>query len=401
MRTTGVDGVDDELLKILREKTLAQYRKMQILYPKLFLPFGIDERENWNRWRRKSDWGDLAGMVRDVSVKIQFRARALLLVLSPILVEGRKRIPWTVRGKVELTRVFTGAEDYLDHGDRLIFSPGDESLIELALSFMEGFQELPMSLVERTLVNYSVLRRHILSILPETSPLALRAFEGYRFFDYSLCKELFRYPKHILTPLDLLLVRGSIPEKWRLLADETVWQEMVRQRTSQWGAELWGGYIGIVDRGLSCQPRSDEELPEKRYPLRVLRQQLEHVWSVDPEKFLSVSNADRFLGVFYEGGDELRNFGARLFRKIICSKEAAFLLFSQAESMCPSLENMAAGLVVTDALKKLGESDDRYERRLRGWLEAWLREKEKRALAERKGRKKETARKQALCGKAG
>lgn len=385
--------IQSELLEVLQAETLAQYERMQTLYPEVLLPFGSAEQRAWNRWRRKSDWSDLAGMVGDVSMKLPFRSRALLLLLSPVWVKG---IPWTVGPDAELTRVFTGAEDYLGSRGKRILSSADEALIELTLSFMEGFQNLPTSLIERALVNYSVLRRHILSILPEDSPLALKAFEGYRFFDYALCGERHHCLDHILTPLELLLVRGSIPEVWKLRADEMVWAEIVRQGKSQQGVELWKRYLGIINKGLSRQPRSDEELPETMYPLRVLKQQLEHIWSVAPEELLDrESNASRFLDVFHKGKSDLRDFGQQLFQRMICSEEAASFWFSEVESMSSSLHGLA-GSVVSDAIRKLGGPRRKYAQQLLGWFEVWARKQQEASRNEREKQRKKTAQEQKL-----
>lgn len=370
--------IDVESLKILQERTLDQYAKVRREFPNLFLPFGSEERMIWNRWRRKADWSNLTGVVADTSLGMPFRSRALILLLSPKWTKGRKWLPWNVRKGAELTRVFIGAEDYLGPYDRGIFSSADEDLIDLALFFMEGFQNLPMSLIERTLVNWNILRRTILSVLHQNSPLARRAFEGYRWVDCAMCGERRHSLDHVLTPFEQFLTRGKIPELWKLKADKIVWEGVVWYGGLQLGEnELWKKYREIVYSGLSSEPRSDEEFPGERYPLRVFKQQLEQVWSVSPQEFLDCPmDAARFLGAFSEEDGQLQYFGRKIFKKMIHSKKAAFSWLSGVQSLSFSWDGLV-GAVVSEEVDKLGGPKDKYVKRLLGWFEAWQQKERK------------------------
>lgn len=388
--------IEVESLQILRKRTLDQYAKVRRMFPNLFLPFGEKERKAWNRWRRKSDWSYLTGIVADASLGMPFRSRALILLLSPVWIKGRKWLPWNVRRDTELTRAFVGAEEYLGHHDRGIFSFADEDLIELSLSFMEGFQNLPMPLIERTLVNWNILRRTILSVLHQNSPLARRAFEGYQWFDFALCGERRHSLDHEMTPFEQFLTRGEIPELWKLKADRIVWEMVVWYEELQRGSDLWKKYCEIVYGGLSSNPLSDEEFPGYRYPLRVFKQQLEQVWSVSPQKFLDCPmDAARFLGAFSGGDGQLQYFGREIFKKIIHSKEDAFSWFSGVRGLSFTWDGLVAS-VVSDAVDKLGGPEDEYVQRLLGWFEVWEKKQRKASQSDADRRQRVACRKQSL-----
>lgn len=388
--------IEVESLQILRKRTLDQYAKVRRMFPNLFLPFGEKERKVWNRWRRKSDWSDLTGIVADASLGMPFRSRALILLLSPVWIKGRKWLPWNVRRDAELTRVFIGAEDYLGPRDREIFSSADEELIELALSFMEGFQNLPMPLIERTLVNWNILRRTILSVLHQNSPLARRVFEGYRWVDCAMCGERRHSLDHVLTPFERFITRGEIPELLKLKADRIVWKMVVWYEELQRGSDLWKKYCEIVYSGLSSEPRSDEEFPGSQYPLRVLKQQLEQVWRVSPREFLDCPmDAARFLRVFSGGDGQLQYFGRQIFRKIIHSKEDAFSWFSGVRGLSFTWDGLVAASV-SEVVDGLGGPEDKYTEQLLGWFEAWEKKQRKTSQSDADRRQRVACRKQSL-----
>lgn len=378
--------VNETVLKGLKSITRDQLERVHTEFNNLFYPFEEEERLIWQKWISHNQFGasnkELILVIEDLSLKLPFRSRALLLLLSPIWMSDIEWLPWKWREDVFLfgeTRVLRGSEDYRDSQGTPLLSSDDKALVALALSFIDGFRDAPLSFIEGTILSHNIFRRQLLSILPEESPLASKTFDEYRYFDFELSRER-HCLDHVLTPFEQFLTEKQIAEKWKLEADKKVWTAVEKEKHhSKRKYELWEKYLKVVRKGLDVRmDLGDGELSGNAYPLHVFKQQLENIWSISPIEFRDEQNAVRFLDAFSKN-KKLRPFGCRLFMEIINSEEKAFSIFSGAQSMCLSWKGMA-GAVLDDVIKKLGKSHTAYTNQLIQWFEFWE-EKQQKALS--------------------
>lgn len=384
-------------LKYLSEETKGYVKRLLRDYQEVFTPFGPEERKVWWRWigkgNRYSD--DLADIVADREKKMVFRARALVILLSPVWTSTRS-IPWKWRSDINIhgeTRTIIGAEDYLNSRGKFPLSLGDDTLIDIALAYMDYFRRGQyLYLIEGAIINYNDFLRSILSILPVDHPLAEKVFNQYRWFDLKLSPPGNTWNHtpgyHQLSPLNWLLKDPRVSDIWKVRADRMVWG-CLHTREDLKETTIWRDYCSML------QSQSYRHFDEG-YSLRILVQQWRQVQTIDPSFGGGVDQVYSLLRVF-SNDEETRHFGRELFQKRISSKDEAFhwldIMVNRSHAFGMVLNFV---FFVRDVVEKFGGEDDPYAVRFIGWYKEWQVSREGKKKKQKDGEIKNIAQQQAL-----